>query len=706
MRSAPKLILETPTIWNKAVPDGNSYGFGATYRDRAITYLTQADYVNENYLRPWFVDPSTNRFRKPTDPRWAADAGNQSITAWNRQWLSLMGFQYSAEAHDLLGDQPAYLATYKDMVQEFATWFVAPYPSGGGDYYTSSGRNVVKWYYEKPTDQHIENIGHAQHDVVGLYESYASGYTTLTSGQLQPYADATQYVINRGATNAWSGNVDGTGSISESLKSDFIYLSQWNPSLYQMIAQSNIDDNQLNSDEGAKNTGYILYMKHQRYVQETGIHEAEYAQLSGPVVASNFVGYTGSGFADYTNSTGDSIYWNVEAAAAGLYDLGFRYALQSGNRPLQIQVNGQTIIAALSFPATGALNAWTYVSIPSQYLQAGSNVIRATTIGSNGPNIDHLLLSPGQAGDLDGDGDIDGLDWRQYIAWAQVDLAGYSAAEAYRRGDLSGDGVNNLRDMDLFIKAYETAHGNGAFAQMLAAVPEPSAVALSAGAVLMLFAQNRQKIKHLTDQSQVARGASLVCPGEAGRCSFPAGVSRAFSRKILPAPSNRCGLDGGPCGAFSRSQAAVGRAAHLAAALLCRLAIGAPGRPGVVAVEPRQPAAAHVERSLAAAGLADHDEGQADGADLQRRCVLVRNRAKADDFVAWRERRVAAPEDRWKFVDFVQHGHEVPGADVFGSEGLRQLRFVRRLRLSFRFVCNAGHSSMDNCRGEWFIVGQ
>jgi hypothetical protein len=256
------LILDNNAIWNTTVPDGDSFGYGATYKARALTYLTEVDFVMNNYLSTWFINATTHRVQKPADSRWASNASNASCTAWNRQWMFVMPYLYSAHCHDILQDNPANLATYKDVVNQFATWFVATYPSGGGVYYTANSRNLVKWNYEVPTDQHIENIGHAQHDVVGLYECYESQYTGVTSAQMKVYADTTQYVINLGATNTWAGNVDGTDTTATSLKTDFIFLSQWNRALYKMIAQSNIDANLLNGSEGCKNTGYILYLKH------------------------------------------------------------------------------------------------------------------------------------------------------------------------------------------------------------------------------------------------------------------------------------------------------------------------------------------------------------------------------------------------------------------------------------------------------------
>jgi MYXO-CTERM domain-containing protein len=251
------LILETPSLWNQTVPDGDPHGYGVTYLARAKAYLAKVDDSLARYFTPWFVDPATHRIREPTDPRWTACCRNAD-TAWNRQMMYTLPYLFSARSHDLLGDNPNVLAEYKDIAAQFATWFVA-----SGSYYTSGGRKVVKWYYQIPNDTHIENIGHAQHDVVGLVQTYEAGYTGLAFNQIQPYADTTQFVINLGSTDNWAGNVDGTGTAMASLKTDFIFLAKWNSALYKMVAQSNIDANQINAGgEKCKNTGYILSMKH------------------------------------------------------------------------------------------------------------------------------------------------------------------------------------------------------------------------------------------------------------------------------------------------------------------------------------------------------------------------------------------------------------------------------------------------------------
>ncbi|MDQ3291912.1 MAG: carbohydrate-binding protein, partial [Bacteroidota bacterium] len=128
-------------------------------------------------------------------------------------------------------------------------------------------------------------------------------------------------------------------------------------------------------------------------VSTTGTYEAEQAVLNGAVVTTNQPGYTGTGFVDYVHATGDFIEWTVNATAAGSFLLEFRYANGgTANRPLQLQVNGTVVSASLAFSPTGSWSSWSLSSSSVANLTAGTNKIRLTTIGSNGPNIDHLVV--------------------------------------------------------------------------------------------------------------------------------------------------------------------------------------------------------------------------------------------------------------------------------------------------------------------------
>jgi hypothetical protein len=101
-----------------------------------------------------------------------------------------------------------------------------------------------------------------------------------------------------------------------------------------------------------------------------------------------------------------------------------------------------------------------------------------------GATVTAHVLSNSVLGDLNLDGVFDASDWSVYLSGAQTNLAGLTPAEAYARGDLNLDGFNNLVDMDLFIDAYDASHGVGAFAAMLAGVPEPNSSLLSVAGAL------------------------------------------------------------------------------------------------------------------------------------------------------------------------------------------------------------------------------
>lgn len=54
--------------------------------------------------------------------------------------------------------------------------------------------------------------------------------------------------------------------------------------------------------------------------------EAESATLSGAVASAGNPGFSGTGYADYSNATGDYVEWAIDVASAGRYELAFRYA--------------------------------------------------------------------------------------------------------------------------------------------------------------------------------------------------------------------------------------------------------------------------------------------------------------------------------------------------------------------------------------------
>ena len=119
--------------------------------------------------------------------------------------------------------------------------------------------------------------------------------------------------------------------------------------------------------------------------------QAEDATLFGPVVFSGR-GSEGTGYTDYQNATEDYIEWEIDVPQAGPYELSWRYANGSTNRPLQLTVNEVIEVASLDFNTTSGWTSWDLTAREVE-LHEGVNTIRLTAIGSSGANFDYMQVS-------------------------------------------------------------------------------------------------------------------------------------------------------------------------------------------------------------------------------------------------------------------------------------------------------------------------
>jgi glucose/arabinose dehydrogenase len=121
-------------------------------------------------------------------------------------------------------------------------------------------------------------------------------------------------------------------------------------------------------------------------------YEAEQGTtLHRMAVLSSATGFTGTGYVRFKDAAGSYVQWTVNVPTAGSYTLTFRYSYVSGQRPVEIRVNGAVVSPSFAFPATGSASTWRTISLTTN-LNAGSNTVRATSIGSRGPNLDHLVV--------------------------------------------------------------------------------------------------------------------------------------------------------------------------------------------------------------------------------------------------------------------------------------------------------------------------
>ncbi|HEV2328929.1 MAG TPA: autotransporter-associated beta strand repeat-containing protein [Verrucomicrobiae bacterium] len=252
------LILQNPSLWNQTVPDGNLYGYGVTYFQRATNYLRKCDEANDNYDY-LFISPS-NTIANPPD--WPA--GFHTMFANNIQMMMLGDFERSAQCHEILGDDPARLSYYDMIVSNSYLQCI----NGMAGYHpsTTNGYLVYDWAYypysKYPSDE--ENVGHGAYDMIGVWRAYGRLKYHFSLPAVLPFASAVVDVMNL-ATNSFSGNVDGSGTAQNYMQQQWLLLADWRTPVYDTIAQADYASGRYKTSPYMD--AAILWMKNRRYLE-------------------------------------------------------------------------------------------------------------------------------------------------------------------------------------------------------------------------------------------------------------------------------------------------------------------------------------------------------------------------------------------------------------------------------------------------------
>jgi hypothetical protein len=130
----------------------------------------------------------------------------------------------------------------------------------------------------------------------------------------------------------------------------------------------------------------------------------------------------------------------------------------------------------------------------TRYVNIELTAIRAS--GENDGYADNISLILGATGDLNFDGSIDPADWAIFRNGQHAVMTGFTRSQALGLGDLNGDFQNNHADFVMFKSIFESSHGQGSFASMLANVPEPNnLLLLSAGGMLLAIAATSGRLR-------------------------------------------------------------------------------------------------------------------------------------------------------------------------------------------------------------------
>jgi hypothetical protein len=124
--------------------------------------------------------------------------------------------------------------------------------------------------------------------------------------------------------------------------------------------------------------------------------------VRAPPLDTKHKGHFGSGFVDYTTARDQTITFSVTPGAPGTYALSVGYALSSGDRPLELQVNGKVVKVPrqkpyandgrLHFPRSRGWTDWKSTKPVNIVLKGGVNSIRLRTVGRSGANIDGIHI--------------------------------------------------------------------------------------------------------------------------------------------------------------------------------------------------------------------------------------------------------------------------------------------------------------------------
>jgi len=214
-----QLILSTPSIWKNQVTIGDPHHYGATYLERAKTYVKQADDSLDKFVFPYLLDLSHDNhywwsMQRPTSRPSAPRGG---CVPWNQQMMFSYALQSLAQSHEILKDDPARVKKYDSIVGANMKWFFDTVT-----HYTSpkTGSACYNWAYALPATSG-EDSNHGSLDVAGIVHAFASGRYGLKKEDLVPFANTVIDVMILGPKE-YAGRVNGANGEKHAAETKYL----------------------------------------------------------------------------------------------------------------------------------------------------------------------------------------------------------------------------------------------------------------------------------------------------------------------------------------------------------------------------------------------------------------------------------------------------------------------------------------------------
>lgn len=232
-----RLVLQTPSIWNLNVPDGDPRHYGKTYLERAKKYVAEGDYAWDHHIGASLLDLSEGNLYKFSD-KGPYKPGEP--VPWNQQMMFNYGLQNLADAHRLLADDAARVSRYEAIVR---TNLDAFFQTGVVPYVDGDGNVAYHWAYAPPSTTG-EDTNHGSLDTAGLHRAYTSGRFGVTATRLVPFATTFVDVVTLGP-NHYAGRIDGSSGDGNSsptsfVRTGFLLMSQFKPDAFVPMASEDL----------------------------------------------------------------------------------------------------------------------------------------------------------------------------------------------------------------------------------------------------------------------------------------------------------------------------------------------------------------------------------------------------------------------------------------------------------------------------------
>ena len=280
-----KLILETPSIWNETVGIGDKHNFGTTYKERALRYIEECDYVIDNWILPYFIRTTdNNKYYFPEAPN-TYKPGEPA--PWNQAWMLTNAFVRLTQCHLLLGDDADRVSLYDSIAQPNIDWFMESLVSNT----SPSGSDTYLWLYSL-AQSNYEDANHFAYDAEGLWIAYDADRYGLTFDELLPFANTYFDIILATVTDGvYAGRVDGTTGSGNSggdnyVRDEYVYLTEFRPEEYNTVVDIESGKNKIYSS--APITARLLWERNRRQLSDDTIPEAP-TDLTAEVISPNLI---------------------------------------------------------------------------------------------------------------------------------------------------------------------------------------------------------------------------------------------------------------------------------------------------------------------------------------------------------------------------------------------------------------------------------